>query len=400
MQLNNVFFVYASQGFVALTGFLFSWLVATYSSKEQAGEFLYFLTVGTTASNLISAPLGLWFTRIAKTKEGASEAVTVISLWGCISLILLIISIAFLFIKQNVIDCLFFAFISASIFGMSYLYEWNASEDYKLYSIGIACISIIRLFAIGIILPFAQDSHTLALSVVFSAALSTFLLSQFLSKLFSNGVKRTFLPSIKKEHLNKGRGLIYNMSFSSLIFTVFQLLDKTIMKYLWGDEKNAELILSMQWSYSLITQILQPVITLVYPQILKIDGKKKLPLKIYIFKVFPFIVGVSIFILFLEPIFLKFLPNDYDQASGLLWIGVISGAFFIMGQIIGINFSREGSEKKLLKSIIIPVFLCVPIMYFLILHQKITGAMYGSLIFSVSYFLTCIILASKRGHNQ
>jgi O-antigen/teichoic acid export membrane protein len=189
------------------------------------------------------------------------------------------------------------------------------------------------------------------------------------------------------------------MGASSLLFSCYQSLDKVLINEIWGSEYVAELIICLQWSFGIATAVGQPLVTALYPKILQAP---------FFFKSITksgFIIPLSLiatatFVFLSASVATYFLPIEYSQISRFIWVGLLAGILFIIGQIISINFSKVGQEFDHIKSTFIPILVSIPHLYFLIIFYGVGGAMTSLLIFTVLYLLVCLIIFKRKNYEH
>lgn len=392
--IKKAFFIYAAQGIAALSGLAFSYLVARNVSKEQAGNAFYFLAIGTILTNLVSAPLGIWLTRISGLDKRKSELRAVMQLWVNIGLSFLIAAVVF-FWGGLYNESTFLLFVASGVVSSSYLYEWNSRNNYKLYSWGSVSIPLLRLGSAASLIYMFPGLVSIEFAVTFASVVSLVSFKMVCQLSSIEFIPRRLSFHINRRHLRIGGRLAIYMGGSSLIFSAYQALDKTLVKEIWGPERAAELIVCLQWSYSIVTTAMQPVVAIIYPRILQSrenfatlvsDNMRAVVVLIVVFAVASAIINWAV---------VGFLPDNYVHVSKLLWVGILSGAFFVIGQMVSISFSKEGAEYMHILSVAIPVLITTPVMYLLIKSFDVAGALYSGLIFSVVYLAGCCVLTLR-----
>jgi O-antigen/teichoic acid export membrane protein len=183
------------------------------------------------------------------------------------------------------------------------------------------------------------------------------------------------------------------MFSSSIIFTIYQFSDKAIAKMLFGYEGVAELMLLMQWSYTIIVTALQPLIALAYPSILQKDKTNAR------YVIFQFALLFSIITIiavgtaaFFSNAISFIVPAAYSGIAEYMSIGFLAGGLFMIAQVFSIWFARSSNEHYYLKSVLIASFFGIPAIYILAANFGVEGILIGQLLFSAMYLTTCCYL--------
>lgn len=387
--------IYTSQLISVLAGVVLSVLLVRIVPKEWVGQFLYFYSVNTIVIGLLTAPLGLWLTRARKGGDDNEEIVAIMQIWTLLATL-----ISFISILMIALGLYYYAlagiYIATGIMISSYTYEWNSNNSYFLYSLGNLLNAISR--AVIIILSFFMWSASMTLEIAATVS-SIFILifMLFLSRRFSKkSLLRPLLKATRVQEIKKGWILIKSMLLSSAVFSLFHVMDKTLVKFFFGPDKVAELITTQQWSYVMVTTALGPIIAIIYPLILQDKLDVNFLVKKYI-SYFPFLLALIILGFFsLKEIAVNLMPVDYIQKECFLWIGMISGLIFMAGQILSVKFSKEGCEINHLISVLVPFGLIAPISFALTYKFEVIGALYSVLLFNMTYFLLCLVLSKDK----
>jgi len=368
-----------------------AYLLAKYIPKNELGEYFFFYTLAVTISGLLSAPLGMWITRSKGKGQYHTESIK--QVWVLFSIALLILAIVVSFVTL-VLPGFSLAISSMLMLAALSTYYWNSIQKKILFSFGIIVQPVFRtLFLLAVILYFGKlDSNSLLatnlLAIIFSLII-TWMVGSWLNVSPLPRKKLNYNNIIKV--LPDGAPLILSMLSSSFIFTAYQFSDKIIVKNIVGYDGVAELMLLMQWSYSIATLGLQPFITLIYPSILQSDRKESRRL---IFKYSLFILVITVFFtsisVFLSGFILVVIPDNYSNIINYLWIGFLSGGLFMIGQVISIWFSKKANEKFHFKTVLIASVISIPVIYFFTIYYGVGGVMFGHLFFSVLYLLLCV----------
>lgn len=395
MRVKRTLTIYIAQATSVFSSLALSFLLINTSQKELVGQFLYFMTINTIAINLLTSPLGMWLTRLGGEGDNDHEIRAVMQLWTQLGLFLALASVA-LFVSGYHYPGIAALYIAAGVICSSYTYEWNSSDSYVLYSLGTSFVSITRLAAVVISLFYWPQSATAETAATVSYLIA-FVAMIWMSKLQAAKVlPRSILGGWRAVNIASGWRLAISMTASSLIFSGYQTLDKTLTKSLFGPEKVAELITTQQWSYTIVTTALQPFIAMIYPAILQ--GKAnafdlaRVRFRHQILIVFVLFIGCYI----LQLIAIQLIPTSYVSNVWWLWTGMISGILFMAGQIASISFSRDGRETKHVISVMVPTVIVVPAMYVFIQRFGVAGALAAGCLFNLIYFTTCIKLSLKK----
>jgi O-antigen/teichoic acid export membrane protein len=386
---------YSSQIINSAISIAISIFLAKCFDKQEVGQYLYYFTTALLITGFLTAPLGIWLTRSRGNEQIEN---TIIKIWIYVSLLIGFIYLAIYFIVSNKLQSNAMAAGALLATLTLFSYKWNSDGKRVKYSIGLLTPTLLRFLLFYFALIYFNEIKAGDLLILTNASLASALLIAILMEPNTKIKQIIFNKSTKNQLkiIKEGLPLLLGMMTSSAVFILYQIADRIIIKYHHGYAAVAELVFAMQWSHILITTAIQPFMIIILPKILQNNEHKSKIITFQALKVLAtLIILSSAAVMSLSDKIKIIVPDNYFNVIEVLPIGILSGGLFSMGQLISINFSRSGSEKFHLLSILAPSVLSVLFMIMWVENFKLVGVMGAHLLFGVIYFATCLNLLKK-----
>ena len=391
MKRINTIFLYFSQCLASVFSFSFIILLAKNISKEELGYYFYYFSISIIITAILSNPFGGWMTKNIEIKNNLKK---IIATWNQIILFFLLLGlISTLFRKYEVGLIL----INSSLILILSLrqYYYNAVGNLIRYSILILTNIVIKILTVLILTLFNLNINWIYLLIL--TILSSFI--TFLIFLITeNNDDLLVLNSFKDfdfSYLIKNKNLIINFSLATIIFTLYQYSDREVLKKVLGILAVADITVLLQFSYTLVTTIFQPIIIIFYPKIINLEIKKsislsrKISLRIFITTFF-----LSIASYLKSEDYSLLFPAQFQDLVIYAPFEIFSGGLFIMSQILGIIFVRSGYEHYHLTTVVISSFIGILLVYLLGIFYGLAGVVLAHALFSLVFYI--LILYSTK----
>lgn len=381
-------FVVLAQATSGVAALVINVVLAYVLDGSSLGEFFYYRAAAQAATSLLTAPLSMWLTRSWMGDPGRVRAIK--KMWLGLA-VLLVVSGALLLALPRWIIGVTTVLCGVQIAGSLVTCSWNADGKLRFFAIGTVAQPVIRLVVLPlaiIVFNIRNPGYLMIVSVLIDAALLAYIYTLDVVRVRSvigSGLEFHNFPEMFRQ-LSDGKSLIGYMTLAAIVYMGYQFLDKLMARELLGYEGVASLTLLMQWSYLLLAMALQPFIALVYPRVLqdKADGGRSLLGRYARF--FLAVTATAVIVAWLlEGPLLRVAPPAYEQAVRLLWVGMLAGGLFMVGQVLSIWFWRSGNEHLHLVTIVSAAVSGVAGMWYFGRNSGVPGIMVGHVLFSLVF---------------